>query len=292
MSNNHILNDTYMGSINLYLKSQEASFSISDAHKVFYLNNPILPPSNIKILLGLTNFECPNSMYNINSTNNSLTVEALGLYTVSITIPVGNYDADSFATIISQLLAAEYSNLGDTLIVCIFNTDNYIFTFSANNSFSITETTADVELGLIDQTPTTEGLTYVAENVCNLAGISGIFVKIKNLGFNNLNSYGDITNTIARCDANVNFGEYIFYNPTEVLYFGINDKSIQYLDIQLTDDEGNEIELNGGRWSVVLTCHFSYIKDAIIPQNSGGFGLNKVQLEDLKNSLSKSLRKN
>jgi hypothetical protein len=282
----HILNDSYIGSKNIYLKSQEASISISDAHKIFYLNNPITPPSNIRIMLGCHNFECPNSLYNINTTNNILNVSAEG-NDVSITIPVGNYDSDTFAVKITQLLAGEYDNLGDTLIVCEFNNDNYIFEFSSNNPFSIISTTADVELGLLGQTPTPLGSNYICENVCNLAGISGIFIKIKNLGFNNLDSYGDITNTIARCDVNVNFGEYIFYSPAEVLYFAINDKNIQYLEVQLTDDEGNEIQLNGGRWSLVLSAHFSYEKEVKLPSNSSNFGLSNIQLEDLKKKFSK-----
>ena len=46
---NHVLNNTNYHSINIYLNSQSAIISNSDANKVFALKNPVFAFSNTKI---------------------------------------------------------------------------------------------------------------------------------------------------------------------------------------------------------------------------------------------------
>lgn len=258
----HSLNDTYLGSTNIYLNSKDAVLDFSDSHKTFYLNNPINPPPNVNILIGLTQFVCPATIYNINNTNNQISFEtATG--SADLTLPTGNYDADTVITELNQALADAEGDLGGAIVV-LFDDINTIFKFSSGIAFSITSTTMEKELGLTGQTPTTFSSQYRCEKVCNLAGTSGMYVNIKNLGINNLDSRGDLAGTIAKVDIDVNFGSYIFYSPPEHLYFMINDKSITNLEIQLTDDDGDEIELNGSEFNLVFTIHYSYRREPVL----------------------------
>lgn len=260
----HSLNDTYLGSTNIYLNSKDAGLSYSDAHKVFFLNKAIDPPPNMNILIGLTSFVCPNTIFNITSNNNRLIVKNSSNVVGTIILDVGNYDANGLVIILNQKLADLESSLGGTITVS-FDEDDTIFKFFSAISFSILSSTTMVkELGLQDQLPTSLGTQYRAQKVCNLAGTSGIYVNILNLGINNLDSRGDLTGTISKVDIDVNFGSYIFYAPVENLYFMLNDKAFQKLEIQLTDDEGNEVELNGSDFNLVITIHYSYRRTPIL----------------------------
>jgi hypothetical protein len=73
---------------------------------------------------------------------------------------------------------------------------------------------------------------------------------------NNLDSRGKTSNIIASIVNNTNYGGYIFFVPPEVLYYQINETSISHLDIELTDQEGNVIDLNGADFNLTLTIHF------------------------------------
>ena len=66
-----IKGDTPYGSVSIFLQSSKATKSNSDANKIFYLENPISPPPNTRILMVLSEFEMPNTVYNINSDVNN-----------------------------------------------------------------------------------------------------------------------------------------------------------------------------------------------------------------------------
>ena len=73
---------------------------------------------------------------------------------------------------------------------------------------------------------------------------------------NNLDSRGATSNIIASIVNNVNYGDYIFYSPPEILYFMINEQQLSHIDIEITDQEGNIIDLNGASFNMTLSVHF------------------------------------
>jgi hypothetical protein len=71
----------------IYLDSNDALVSISDAEKIFYLNSPVIADAGIRILLGLTNLTLANTIYNFSSSNNSITFTQGTTETVSVSNP-------------------------------------------------------------------------------------------------------------------------------------------------------------------------------------------------------------
>ena len=254
---NHPLATTDKGSQTIFLNSENAEFSISDAEKFFYLNQSIIAPPSYRLLLGLNNLTIPNTMFNINSTNNTFTIDS-----TDFTLEVGNYSGTSLATAITNL--SGFSALG----TITFNSDNNTFSFDFNTTRTLQDSVlASKVLGFTNLPITSSSLVndiIVAANTCNLAGTTNIYVRVRNLSLNNLDSRGQITNVIANVVNNTNFGGFVFYQPPEVLYYLVNENIVNHLDIELTDQEGNVLELNGANFNLTFTFHYTHQRQSII----------------------------
>lgn len=240
----HHLNDTERSSQSIFLHSNDAVVSISDAEKIFYLNEAIVAPAGYRIIIGLTNMTMPNSMFNVTSNNNIIVVSG-----VTYTIDVGNYSAESLATAVDTALGAVGT-------VAFATADNkYVFTFVGSETID-EGTTLTRQLGLTGQLPTTAATTYSATGICDLGGTTNIYIRLRNLTMNNIDSRGQTNNIIASIVNNTNYGGYIFFVPPEVLYYQITEQNISHLDIELTDQEGKLLELNGANFNLTLTIHY------------------------------------
>lgn len=250
----HHLNDTELASQTIYLHSNDAVVSISDAEKIFYLNEAISAPSGYRLLIGLTNLTMPNSMYNVTSTSNTIVISG-----VTYTVSAGNYSADSLATAISTAI----SSVGS----CAFDSNNdnnkFVFTFTAGSKTIDEETTLTRQLGLTGQLPTSSAGSYSALGICDLGGVTNIYIRLRNLTMNNIDSRGQTNNIIASVVNNTNYSGYIFFVPPEVLYYQITEQIISHLDIELTDQEGKILEMNGANYNLTLTVHYVKQREGI-----------------------------
>ena len=248
----HHLNDTERSSQTIFLHSNDAVVSISDAEKIFYLQEAITAPAGYRIIIGLTNLTMPNSMYNIVDGKNTITIND-----VTYTITAGNYSAEDLVKAINDQITAIGSVAFDDI-------DNN-FTFTFTDPAVINSTTMERPLGLKGQLPTSEaGVTsYTALNICDLGGTTNIYIRIRNLTMNNLDSRGRTNNIIANIVNNTNYGGYIFFVPPEVLYYQITEQTIGHLDIELTDQEGELIDLNGADFNITLTVHYVKQRESV-----------------------------
>ena len=250
------LNNSYLGSLSIFLQSNEAQVSINESHKIFFLNEIIEPPPNITMLIALTSFEMPFSMYNINSgVNDSITfTTSSGSYVVNI--DSGNFSATELATKITSLLSDTSTTGLGFVITCSYDsgTNRFIFTGSAN--IQITATTMEKELGFRNNIPSSSTTKLISPNIVNVSGSSSVYVRVNNLGVRNLDSRGKKDGTIAKVNITCNPNEFIFFTQQESIYYSIRDKSITYLDLELTDELGNDFILNGGEFSMTITLHF------------------------------------
>lgn len=257
---NHSLNDSHMPSQAIYLDSNDATLSISDAEKIFYLNSPIIADAGIRILIGLTNLTIPNSIFNFTTNNNTITFTQGSTQAVSVS--VGNYSASTLVTALNTAITAAGLN-----ITVSFDEENALFTFTGSSAFTIDSATMSRQLGLNNQLPTASGTTYTATQVCDFAGATNLYIRIRNVSMNNLDSRGKTSNIIASIVNNVNYGDYIFYTPPEVLYFMINEQQLSHIDIEITDQEGNIINLNGATFNLTLSVHFVVQRETNTPTN-------------------------
>jgi hypothetical protein len=258
---NHSLNDSHMPSQAIYLDSNDATLSISDAEKIFYLNSPIIADAGIRILIGLTNLTIPNSIFNFTTNNNTITFTQSSS-TQAVSVSVGNYSASTLVTVLNTAITAAGLN-----ITVSFDEENALFTFTGSSAFTIDSATMSRQLGLNNQLPTASGTTYTATQVCDFAGATNLYIRIRNVSMNNLDSRGKTSNIIASIVNNVNYGDYIFYTPPEVLYFMINEQQLSHIDIEITDQEGNIINLNGATFNLTLSVHFVVQRETNTPTN-------------------------
>jgi len=247
----HALNDTDKASQSIFLHSTDAVVSISDGEKIFYLDESIVAPSGYRLIVGLTNLTMPNSIFNVTSSSNTIVISGS-----SYTISVGNYTSDDLATKITTAI----SSVGS----CSFDDTNNKFSFAFGSGQIINEeTTLARQLGLTGQLPTASVTSYTAENICDLGGATNIYIGLRNLTMNNLDSRGRRSNIIASIVNNANFGGYIFYVPPEVLYYQITEQNISHLDTEFTDQDGNILEMNGAAFNLTLTVHFVKQRESV-----------------------------
>ena len=256
---NSILNDTNKSGLNVYLQSDNASISKGDADKIFNFQDFISVPPDQNILVGLTNFEMANTLYNINTGFNTLTISSTS-GSHQITLTPKNYNATQMKDELNTKFsgATFLSDTGLSSLVVSFDNQSFKYTFTGNANFSITECSFDMEIGLENQLPTSSSSSYVCVDTVILGGISSIYVGIKNLGISNLDSRGAVDNTIAKINVKSGLGGYIFYDEPENHYFICNRREINSLEVVLTDDKDRQLVLNGGQFSLTLSFHYVY----------------------------------
>ena len=256
---NSILNDTNKSGLNVYLQSDNASVSNGDADKIFNFQDFISVPPDQNILVGLTNFEMANTLYNINPGFNTLTISSTS-GSHQITLTPKNYNATQMRTELNSKFAGAsfLSDTGLSSLVVSFDEQSFKYTFTGNTNFSITECSFDMEIGLENQLPTSSSSSYVCVDTILLGGISSIYIGIKNLGISNLDSRGAVDNTIAKVNVKSGLGGYIFYDEPENHYFVCNRREINNLEVVLTDDRDRKLVLNGGQFSLTLSFHYVY----------------------------------
>ena len=256
---NSILNDTNKSGLNVYLQSDNASISKGDGNKVFNFQDFISVPPDQNILVGLTNFEMANTLYNINSGFNTLTISSTS-GSHQITLTPKNYNSTQMKDELNSKFSSSsfLTDTGLSSLVVSFDEQSFKYTFTGNQNFNITECSFDMEIGLENQLPTSSSSSYECVDTVLLGGISSIYVGIKNLGIGNLDSRGAVDNTIAKINVKSGLGGYIFYDEPENHYFICNRREINSLEVVLTDDRERKLVLNGGQFSLTLSFHYSY----------------------------------
>lgn len=246
----NVLNDTNRSSINMYLQSDNATISNGESNKTFLFQNAIEPLPDQDILVGLTDFEMANTLYNINTGFNSIVID-----NETITLTPKNYTIDFLILELNDLFDAN-TNLKAKNMAVSYDINSFKLTFTANSNFIINSSTMEFELGLENQLPTIASTTYETNNTIFLGGLSSVYIEVKNLSLNNLDSRGPIDNTLAKINMRKNNGYYTFYDAPEHNFFKVNNREIHSIDLVLTDSKNRELILNGGEFSLTLTFHF------------------------------------
>jgi hypothetical protein len=227
----------------------------------------------------------PYSFYNINQFNNFFEISA-NSHSINFTLVSKNYTAIQLASQITSELsvASRVSALGQT-ITCSFNEQETKFLFNSTSvliPYSIrVNTTMSKELGL--NLPATSSLGLLSSNnIINLSGTPSIYFRLNNLGIRNRDSRGKVDGTIAKINVNCNFGEFIFFEAFTDIYFPLTNRTINQLDISLTDSNNNEMILNGAEFSATLTIHYQKIRKNEIPREYLLDIINKLEDENVK----------
>ena len=274
--------DTPFSSINIYLDGSQASINNSDSNKVFFLNTPIVAPRpDVKLLIALTDGQMAYSFYIIREgVNDTFKYTIDGGATQTITITPGNYSAQTFCNFVTSAAAAQAATRSMTYNK---STNKISFNDSAATTISVVDgTTCGEEIGAGTSFPVSvsgTGLTFT--KMANFSGLGNVFVRAQTLGLQNRTSRGNLDLTLGKIAVTSAPLGFIYLATHEPTYLSVTDVEISKIAIQLQDENGNDLELNGiTNWSLTITCHFEYLKETKAHENNHGEDVKKI--EDIK----------
>ena len=201
--------------------------------------------------LAIQSAEIPASYYNVNTTNNTINLTE-GAQTFSVVIPVGNYNADTFATAFILAHNALFTN--DATLA--FNTTTGKFSLMSDVSpqlivMNLADTTSQLLLGVntTNSFPYNAGVPTFMDRPANFLGITEVKICSNALAGDNYDSVSLNTSTLVDTVSTTAtaFGLTI-YNSLGRESF-IKAKRIDELDIQLLDQDDKVIDFNGIHWN-------------------------------------------
>ena len=245
----------------------------------------LFPRSALKKSCSLLTFSMPNSIYNINETNSFLNLlfmdNLINGVPVSFNyqIPYGNYTATTLiAAITSYYNAVEppYPWVGTDAqntyyysvgylggLSMTLNPLNNTFVFGSNGcEFALgPQTTMDYVLGINKNTtqlcagndPSNPYLyTLYCPYTCNFNGIQNLNIHLETFNSNNVASINKGRSSIIQSISIDPNATQITFNKTHDFEFGVNQDSIDNLQISIKDDLGNFVNLNNQHWNMTL----------------------------------------
>ena len=251
----HQSNDTVFGGFNVFLQSKNATTKTNNNSKCSFFLDSIIQPSrnDLGMLVSCLDAEIPYSWYNISASigNNSITINDLPPFV----LPDRNYSAFNIADAFTTLLIG----LGITMT---FNDDTNKFTLQSAQPFTFNSSTMAKELGF-GNLPAENVTLHESNDACNLAGTSSVYIRCPNMGLNNLNSLGKNDGILSKVLVNTSPSSYIFFQPSNPQYFIVNNP-LQFISVELINDDGNYIAFNNLDWSLTLSIEFFRKRDDFI----------------------------
>jgi len=241
---------------------------------------------NQQIIISVAEFSVPYVFPLFNSSNNVIATSESGTpYT--LTIPDTIRNPIDFAAYWNGNKPVGYTS------TLVYNKQTFKFTFFSTFPLSITtDTTCGRIIGLeyinnVVQLSigSTINPTWHLElpSTINFRPTDQIFIKTEELTLNNVNSFGTITNTLARVPVNTMPGSIIFYRPVELNRFIIPKKTIQTLKVGLVDALQKPLDIGSQSFQLLLKVEFMYPLEEEVPYDKGSipyFIKNELRLPD------------
>ena len=229
----------------LHLSSTYADkiYNNNNCDAEFYLPT-IEIPSQYHIHLNVVHASIPFTFYNVNSSNNVLNY-TVGITGYSLVIPQGNYSANTMKTYLN-------TNMTNFSITYDSTANKFKFVNTNNSDFIINSTSSCLGLLGFSGQSTSTSYSLTSAQTVNLYPIRCICVctnlKTSNININSKNK----SNIVCSIPITTQPNSIITYlNPNN---FKINTYAniISSLKIQLMDQDGNLLNLNGANWSMTL----------------------------------------
>lgn len=228
-----------------YLTTTSSNFRVD-------LANPI---NGRVVAYGLKSAIIPKSNYNIPAVRNTFTIDEGGVSTITIT--PGNY---TMTTLLAEI-KTQLDLLGASVFTLTYDSTSGKVTISSTGAAFILNPTLDLAQGsILYKLGFNPGVAYTgnpitAPNVADISGIKAAYIKIKQLTQYMRNTTNSVLNF--KIDLNCQFGNVIFFADEGRYhqYFNSNKDNMGtmgFFDVQLVDEYGTQIDLNGRDWSFVI----------------------------------------
>lgn len=241
--------------IQLFLNSKTANKYLGGFTSNCVFNLPVIVlPRQSKIELSLQSASIPYSFYNVDYFNNKFVYSVNGGTDVIIEIPQGNYSVSSLRNYLSTVMTnftITYSSLNNTFT---FTHTTYNFQFKSSSTC--------MEILGFDENDNYTSLsnTLTSINSINLFTIRNIYITSNNLSLNNINnSTPNLCNILASIPLTSGANSVITYFNINNVKTRVNDiKNFTLLQLALTDQDGDILDLNGCHWSITLQIDYEY----------------------------------
>lgn len=236
----------YLSSNSSSARKQNGSYNSNIKYSI-----PNLIRSNENILynaIKLTHAEIPYSFYVINDTNNYFKVNTTNIY-----IENGNYTGKTLIEEINNQLR----NIDMSMSV-ILSSINGCITMNSNIPFAIDMTKSlmykvlGLEHGLYNGMHNISGYSLKFTYPLDLLGTRNLYIKINNLVMDNLNLTSNDKSTLKSIPVNVSPFGIIRYNNIENTETFVRNDNLEYLELEITDDNNNNINFNGIDWTICI----------------------------------------
>lgn len=241
--------------IQIFLNSKTADKYLNGftSNCIFYLPQFII--SRMKnMYISVQSATIPYSFYNIDYFNDRLVYNVNGGSDITINIPQGNYNTTTLRTYLLSVMTGftiTYSSLNNQFT---FTHSTYDFTFKSSSTCM--ETIGFDEY--VNHTSTSRVL--ISSNSINLFTIRNIYIQSNNLMLNNINNSTPNNCTIL-ASVPLTSGQFSvinYYNTNNVRSRIDNIRNFTQLNINLTDQDGDILDLNGCHFSLTLQIDFEY----------------------------------
>lgn len=216
------------------------------------------------IKISLVKMTLPNTIHQVNTSNNQITFINASNQSTTITIPNGTYNVYNLIKIIQSLYPALTSatfnpsknhfvfNFSNNHKITFLGKSNLLFGFSGDISTPSTTIESDIPAkpNPIDQV------------IVHLTGVSPVFSNLDNLNTDECT----LSNILAILDINdIPYSTIYFNNDSNEFVISIQDKQIKQLVVYLTDLEGNLLDYcNVVDYSMILKVSYEKNNDEMI----------------------------
>jgi hypothetical protein len=218
----------------------------------FKCNGLLKPDKHILYkTISILNAQIPISYYLINATNNSLVIN-----NIAYTLINGNYTTTSIMTMILSILPTTYSMTFNS-VLGKFTLSNSSIDFTVNSN-----STCQIIIGFATSTnyaSTSRSLTFPYP--ANLYGIHRIKIKSNILHTRNFDSNGGSGCVLSTIGVSSGLTTVLYYLNQSIFRNIISNETIDYIDIQICDENDNLIDFNGV--DIFLTLQMDIIKEII-----------------------------
>ena len=205
------------------------------------------------------NIEFNNDATNINNYADNFTWSDSTGITHNISLTHDNYTIYNLMKTIQEEMNSLETDKGAKYTLRLTNTDNVTFQSfygitSFDLDFTVNNSIADIiGFGVTTFTGTT---TYTSTNPIDLNYTKNLFVGSTNIAgsaFDVSEISNGISNMIDKIQINNDYGDVIFSNKKKTIRNNIS--SLSTIDIRLLDDNGNEIDLQRGKFKITLDIY-------------------------------------
>jgi len=199
------------------------------------------------------NMSIPHVFYNVNDTNNILTISKLSNMYI-ITWPIGQYTITTYTSYFNnslQAIAAGVIMTFDSLVnkIKFTSTSDVILLYNASSAFPVIGLDKTIDFNILN------GIPIYASFMCDLSGLRNLYVETSFSQMHTLNSKNEYKSYIANIPLIVPFGSIIHYINQEqeldqVTRSKMYSQNLNNIIVTLKDALGNILNLQNMHWEI------------------------------------------